>query len=119
MLRHIHYLFKCFREEKERKKINACGITNKMIQMKTFIILFQIIVLFPFIYLISNDSTSFANQDFKYNKGKHRLSKSNSFTPQDYALLNINNLTTWQRKNGYSNHQDFLTTNRCFRGSGK
>jgi hypothetical protein len=52
---------------------------------------------------ILNESIAQANDDIK-KSNKRSLSKSNSFTPQDYALLNINNLTTWQRKDGYSNH---------------
>jgi hypothetical protein len=72
--------------------------------MMTKKITIRIISTLVLVIAIFTEFTIYANENSKQDKKKFSLSKSSSFIPQDYALLNINNLTTWQRKDGKSNH---------------
>ena len=45
-----------------------------------------------------------ANQVSEKEKSKSSLSKAVTFSPDQFAILNINNLTTWQKEDGKSNH---------------
>ena len=48
-------------------------------------------------------SISYAEEASEDEKGK-RLAKAEGFTPDRYAILNINNIWAWEREDGRSNH---------------
>ena len=70
--------------------------------MNCFIIIVRLLFFIVFLSSLI-PFTILAQEKPKDNKDKNHLNKS-LFTPDHYALLNINNLTTWQKKDGKSNH---------------
>lgn len=64
-----------------------------------------------FVYLICGDF-SYAQQEYWPNKSiRKERSNISDYQPERYQILNINNITTWAREDGHSNHTPTIGNN--------
>ncbi|RMD94367.1 MAG: hypothetical protein D6814_14640, partial [Calditrichaeota bacterium] len=71
--------------------------------MKKWQILFRSFFAVLLIYGMTIEPASFAKERPAHEKGD-RLAKTGAYQPERYQILNINNLWTWAREDGLSNH---------------
>jgi len=65
----------------------------------------KLLLLYFFIFIwIQMGIQAFAKEDPKEEQNKNRLSKVMAFDPEVFAILNINNLWMWEKRDGKSNH---------------